>query len=194
MVVKKETKKTEVKKEEIVANVKKTQDIIEEEIVQPRRLSIRKNKNEKIIDIDKERTVPVVSVVNFTVGHKYKDSGKFIKWNAYGDEHYMKIGDIVDMMRESDKFLKQPWLIVDDEEFAKAYDLTGLYELVFDLEDLESFFKQSIRIVKNKLDSLSVGMRSDILNRAVQSINSGEINDMNLVKMLKREYGIDIVI
>lgn len=189
MAVKKETKK-----EEMVTNIKKTQDAIEEEIVQPRRLSIRKNKNEKNIDIDKERIVPVVSVVNFTVGHKYKDSGKFIKWNVYGDEHYMKIGDIIDMMRESDKFLKQPWLIVDDEEFAKTYDLTGLYELVFDLEDLELFFKQSVRIVKNKLDLLSVGMKSDVLNRAVQSINSGEINDMNLVKMLKREYGIDIAI
>lgn len=184
--VKEEVK--EIKTEE----VKKEENVEKKEIKTGKRLSGRKAKNDKLINLDRDRTVPVVSVSNFTVGYRAKETNTMLIWNSYGDEHEMKIGEVISMLGESEKFLKQPWLIVDDEEFVEAMNLGELYDLVFDLEDLDSFFKQPAYKIKEELNKLSPNMRTDVLNRAVAMIYNGEINSLQLVQFLKKEYKIDV--
>lgn len=193
MVKKKEDNKEQknVQVEEKIVN----EEVLTEEVIENKagkRLSKRKSKNDKFINLDKERYVPVVSVSNFTVGYKTKETHTMLVWNNYGDEHEMKIGEVINMIGESEKFLKQPWLIVDDEEFVEAMNLGELYDLVFDLEDLDTFFKQSPQKIKEELNLLSQTMRNDVLNRAVSMIYNGEINNLQLVQFLKKEYKIDI--
>ena len=191
-------KKVENKKETKVGKVAEQPIEIQEEKVEKKeskagkRLSGRKSKNDKLINLDRERAVPVVSVSNFTIGYRTKETNTMLIWNSYGDEHEMKIGEVINMLGESEKYLKQPWLIVDDEEFMEAMNLGELYDLVFDLEDLDAFFKQSEYKIKEGLDRLSVSMRNDVLNRAVAMIYNGEINNLRLVQFLKKEYKIDI--
>ena len=192
------SKKVENKKETKVEKVAEQPIEIQEEKVEKKeskagkRLSGRKSKNDKLISLDRERVVPVVSVSNFTIGYRTKETNTMLIWNSYGDEHEMKIGEVINMLGESEKYLKQPWLIVDDEEFMEAMNLGELYDLVFDLEDLDAFFKQSEYKIKEGLDRLSVSMRNDVLNRAVAMIYNGEINNLRLVQFLKKEYKIDI--
>ena len=97
------------------------------------------------------------------------------------------------MMGESEKYLKS-WLIVDDMEVIEAFDLENLYETIFEMEDLESFFKTNQRNIKEKLGMLPINMRNDVLNRAVSMIYNGEISDLRIVSMLKKEYNITIEI
>ena len=184
----KEENKIEVSKETI--QEEKTKVIQEQKA--GKRLTRRKNKNEKLINLDRERYVPVVSVSNFPVGYRTRETNTMILWKEYGDEHELKIGEIINMISVSEKYLKQPWLIVDDEEFVEAMNLGELYDLVFDLEDLDEFFKQGVSKIKESLDKLSPAMRTDVLNRAVSMIYNGEINSLQLVQFLKKEYKIDI--
>lgn len=186
-------KKVNEVKDDIIETkeVKKEETLVED--VKPKRLSRKKKATEKTIDIDRERIVPVVNVNYFTVGYTDKNTGKLIKWNNYGDENMMKIGEVIEMYRDNEKFLKS-WLVVDDEEFAKAFELNELYDLIFDLEDLEEFYKQSTQKIKEQLDSLSESMRKDILNRTVAMIYNGEINNLSVVSFLKREYKIEVEI
>lgn len=193
----KTTKKNEEKIEEVKVKTTKVKE--ETKVVEPveetkagKRLTRRKVKNDKLINLDRNRTVPVVSVSNFTIGYRTRETNEFITWNHYGEEHELKISEVINMMGKSDKYLKQPWLIVDDEEFVEAMNLGELYDLVFDLEDLDAFFKQPTRKIKEQLDKLSVSMRSDVLNRAISMIYNGEINNLQVVGFLKREYKIDV--
>ena len=182
------------KKDELLQEEKKvelkTEEVQEEKA--GKRLTRRKGKNEKLISLDRERYVPVVSVSNFPIGYRTRETNTMIIWKEYGDEHELKIGEIINMISISEKYLKQPWLIVDDEEFVEAMNLGELYDLVFDLEDLNEFFKQNVNKIKENLDKLSPSMRTDVLNRAVSMIYNGEINNLQLVQFLKREYKIDI--
>ena len=41
---------------------------------------------------------------------------------------------------------------------------------------------------------LPINMRNDVLNRAVSMIYNGEISDLRIVSMLKKEYNITIEI
>lgn len=188
--------KAKSKAKENKEGIMENKDLIKDEPVetnQPKRLSRKKKAVEKTMDIDRERVVPVVNVNYFTVGYTDKNTGKLIKWNNYGDENMMKIGEVIEMYRDNEKFLKS-WLVVDDEEFAKAFELNELYDLIFDLEDLEEFYKQSTQKIKEQLDSLSESMRKDILNRTVAMIYNGEINNLSVVSFLKREYKIEVEI
>ena len=153
----------------------------------------RNNSQNKYVNLDRDRIVPVVSVSSFPVGYVNKETNKFIKWNEYGDEHELKISEVINMMGESEKYLKS-WLIVDDMEVIEAFDLENLYETIFEMEDLESFFKTNQRNIKEKLGMLPINMRNDVLNRAVSMIYNGEISDLRIVSMLKKEYNITIEI
>lgn len=185
-------KNDEKKKLDEIVEAKDEKFIEEKENKVGKRLSGRKTKNDKLVSLDRNRIVPVVSVSNFTIGYKAKETNTMLIWNNYGDEHEMKIGEVISMLGESEKFLKQPWLIVDDEEFVEAMNLGELYDLVFDLEDLDKFFKQPAYKIKEELSKLSSTMRNDVLNRAVSMIYDGEINSLQLVQFLKKEYKIDI--
>ena len=117
-----------------------------------------------------------------------------LKWTQYGDEHMMSIGELLYMYSESKKYLTAPWLLVDDEEFAEVLNLKELYEAIFDSEDLERFYSAQLLKIKRKLEELPSGVRKELLNRTVMAINSGELNNLSVVKLLKQEYGIDVEI
>lgn len=182
-----EAKKPKVIESEIV------EQVIEENPKSGQRMSRKKNTQNKYINLDRDRVVPIVSVSNTPIGYVNKETNKFIKWNSYGDEYELKIGEVIAMMGESEKYLKS-WLIVDDMEVIEAFGLEELYETIFEMEDLETFFKKNSTTIKDKLSMLPTNMRTDVLNRTVSMIYNGEISDLKIVSMLKREYNITIEI
>ena len=193
---KKEVKKT-TRKKVTTKKVKPVEEVVEVEnnIVEekPKKSGriMRNRKNSKSIDIDTTRKVPVVSVSHCPVGYKCKLNNVFLIWEEYGDEHMMTIEEI-NMMDKM--FLNEPWLIVDDEEFMEAYGYSDLYGLIFELEDIEEFYKQSNSIIENKISKLPNGLRRSFLNRTVLALTTGQINNLDVVRFLKDKYNIDIKI
>lgn len=195
--IEKKIEKKDIKVEDTVDKVKEEVKEVEEvkvktEEPKSKRLNRKNRQQGGVINIDRKRTVPVVSVSDFPIGYNCKLTNMYIKWANYGDEHYMSIEEVLNMNSDSEKYLRTPWLIVDDEEFMNVMGLSELYDLVFELEDLDKFFKQGVRTIKEKLNELSQGMRNDVLNRAVSMVYNGEINNLAVVSMLKREFHIDI--
>ena len=193
---KKEVKKT-TRKKATTKKVKPVEEVVEVEnnIVEekPKKSGriMRNRKSSKSIDIDVTRKVPVVSVSHCPVGYQCKLNNVFLIWEEYGDEHMMTIEEI-NMMDKM--FLNEPWLIVDDEEFMEAYDYSDLYSLIFELEDIEEFYKQSNFIIENKISKLPKGLRRSFLNRTVLALTTGQINNLDVVRFLKDKYNIDIKI
>lgn len=190
------------KKADIIEEGIKSETMINETLEKvkeekPKRLSSRLRNSSNKLDfdrLDKNRKVPVLSVKGGTVGYKCKLSMQTLKWTQYGDEHMMSIGELLSMYSESKKYLTAPWLLVDDEEFAEVLNLKELYEAIFDSEDLERFYSAQLLKIKRKLEELPSGVRKELLNRTVMAINSGELNNLSVVKLLKQEYGIDVEI
>jgi hypothetical protein len=84
--------------------------------------------------------------------------------------------------------------MIDDEEFAEVYHLTEKYELIFELEDLNKFYTQRIIIVEEKMDKLSSELRRNLILRTLKMFDDGELNNIDVMKMLKRKYGINVEI
>ena len=179
------------KKEEVVEMV--------EEVVETKttgRLSGRMRKKSDTINtdnLDKTRRVPVISVDSGTVGYQCKLSPTFLTWEGYGDEQEMSIGELLLMYSQNKMFINDPILLVDDEEFAETFKLTEKYEAIFDTEDLAVFYKsKNPTVLASKLRELPNAIRKQVLQRTVIAINTGELESLSVIKMLKKEFDLDV--
>jgi hypothetical protein len=128
------------KKQSVVEKVEPVkEDIIQDSIVEKEeiktttRISANRFKKTNMYNLDPKRVVPVVSMVSYPVGYQCKLSPIFLSWEKYGDEHTMTIEEIGMMNSEYSGFIQDPIFMIDDEEFAKVYNLTDKYELIFEL-------------------------------------------------------------
>ena len=190
---KKSTTKNTTKKKVEVDNVEVVEEKneIKKEVKvdnSPKRIS-RKRKLGKGINIDVKRQVPVVSVAFHPIGYRCKLNNVFLRWDEYGDEHYMSIEEI-NMMDKT--LLNDPYLIIDDEEFMEAYGYSDLYNLIFEIEDLDSFYEQKRVMIESKIEKMPPKIRRSFLNRTVKYITDGKLNNYEVVRFLKSKYGIDI--
>lgn len=168
-----------------------------EELVEdkkPKRISANRFKKTNTYNLDPKREVPVTSMVSYPVGYQCKLSPIFLSWDKYGDEHTMSIEEIGMMNSEYSGFIQDPIFMIDDEEFAEVYHLTDKYELIFELEDLNTFYDQRIITIEEKMDKLSSEIRRNLIMRTLKMVDDGELNNIGVIKMLKRKYGINIEI
>ena len=191
------TKKiTNEEKEEKIEdnNVVEKQEIVKEETPKTTRISANRFKKTNTYNLDPKREVPVVSMVGYPVGYKCKLSPIFLTWDKYGDEHTMTIEEIGMMNSEYSGFIQDPVFMIDDEEFAEVYHLTDKYELIYEIEDLNQFYSQRIIVIEEKMDRLSSELRKNLILRTIKMFDDGELNNIGIMKMLKRKYGINIEI
>jgi hypothetical protein len=169
-------------------------EVVKEETPKTTRISANRLKRTNTYNLDPKREVPVVSMVGYPVGYQCKLSPIFLSWDKYGDEHTMTIEEIGMMNSEYSGFIQDPIFMIDDEEFAEVYHLTEKYELIFELEDLNKFYTQRIIIVEEKMDKLSSELRRNLILRTLKMFDDGELNNIGIMKMLKRKYGINVEI
>lgn len=159
----------------------------------PKRL-IKRDKIKAIEIKDKKRLIPLVCMAHHRVGYQCKLSSLFITWDGYGDEHEISIEEAQKMNSESSEFLRT-WLLADDEEFVEAMGLSELYKLKFETEDIEKFFSQRMMVIKEKLENMPTGLRSELLNSVANKIVTGTLeipNLISLIKLLREDYNIEI--
>lgn len=185
--------------ENINEQIKETseQTLKEEIIEKPKqgRISDRfKKQTFSTIDINTKRKVPVMSLVSYPVGYQCKLSPLFLIWTEYGNQHEMTIEEINMMNSESNDFLHEPMLIVDDEEFAEVYGLMDLYERIFELEDLDDFYSQRPQVIQKKIDLLSKGARKNLFLRTIKMIKQGKLSNLSVLRLLRDTYGLEIEI
>ena len=194
--------KVENKKvEEVVENIEEKTEVQNKPIVEetkPTRKRLSKSKKRiDYYDLDLKAEVPVRKIVNGVVGYNCKNVNRYLKWSDNDTEIMMPIGEILNMENESSHYLHDPWLLVDDEEVAKALNLMKLYDFIFEVEDINEFCNLSISMIENKLDSMPKVLREQTITRIVTGIHLGGISPKDffgLAKMLKRKYEIEFEI
>lgn len=172
------TKKNE-ELEEILSSLQGENTVIEEP------------QKKKVIDRD-----TVVSCRNITSGkltYISKKSGLEIVWSNFGDEEYIDVAELLTMKSSQPKFLKEPWLFIDDAEVAEYLGLKELYKSLIPIDEVEDFFNLDIKKAKEILPRLPKGMRSLIGEKARQGIQDESLTNIQLIKLLEQELDIDLI-
>lgn len=140
----------------------------------------------------KDREVVVRSVygpVSFTSSKTHIT----YKWNEIGDEEVMTVEEILAMNSRSTRFLKTPWLVVDDEEVAEGLELTKLYDTIKKIEDIDELLELSVGEIKDIIRQAPYEYKKNLAGVIFDKVNKDEIRDRLLIRELEDVLGTTLL-
>lgn len=188
----KEEKKAPAKKRGASKKTQTTKDSVEVEEKADKKVEEQPKKRKSAPKIDLSEMIPVRSIVFGKLVYVSKKTGiKFI-WENKGDEEYIEFGELMTMKASSPKFLKSPFLIVDDEDAVEKLGLTKMYEENSMVDDLDGFFALPLSEMEEKIEKFPKGFRDVITSTANQKIKSGELYDIRKIRFLEDKLKVDL--
>lgn len=133
-----------------------------------------------------------VEVRNLTEGlvvYTSQKSGATYKWMGRDEIEIMTVGEVMAMHSQSEKFLKTPWLIVENEDVMVSLGLSTIHQQVADFDDLDEVLALPIHEMKAKLDLLSPTYAAQIAEVIGAKILNGEVRDIYLIRALEEHFG-----
>lgn len=132
----------------------------------------------------KDREVRVTSCYGRVV-YKSKKTGEVFKWLETGDDQYFTVQDVLDMDNQSHKFLRTPWLLIDDEEVIEAMGLTKMYGYINRLEDIDQFLASPLEEIEEVCQNLSKGYKNNLARIVNQKVENKELRDVVVIRKLQ---------
>lgn len=177
--------------EEIFSNLqshqqtKDEQESIEEKVIKP------EPPKKKVIDRD-----TMVSCRNLTSGrltYISKKTGLETVWSEFGDEEYIDVAELLTMKSSQPKFLKEPWVFIEDEDIVEYLGLKELYKTIIPIDEVDDFFTLSVNEARKILPKLPKGMKTLISEKARKGIQEGTLSNIQLVRLLEQELHLDLI-
>lgn len=132
----------------------------------------------------RDREVRVTSCYGRVI-YKSKKTGEVFKWLETGDDQYFTVQDILDMDNQSHKFLRTPWLLIDDEEVVEAMGLKKMYSYINRLEDIDGFLSSSLDEIEEVCQNLSKGYKNNLARIVNQKVEDKELRDLVVIRKLQ---------
>lgn len=132
----------------------------------------------------KDREVRVTSCYGRVI-YKSKKTGETFKWLETGDDQYFTVQDVLDMDNQSHKFLRTPWLLIDDEEVVEAMGLTQMYSYINRLDDIDAFLASPLDEIEEVCKNLSKGYKCNLARIVNQKVEEKELRDIVVIRKLQ---------
>lgn len=132
----------------------------------------------------RDREVRVTSCYGRVI-YKSKKTGETFKWLESGDDQYFTVQDILDMDNQSHKFLRTPWLLIDDEEVVEAMGLTQMYSYISRLDDIDAFLASPLDEIEDVCKNLSKGYKCNLARIVNKKVEEKELRDIVVIRKLQ---------
>lgn len=123
-----------------------------------------------------------------------KRTGDKFEWAEYGDIQDITFGELITMKSTQPRFLKEGWVIVDDEEAIEQLGLTTMYGNIFEIKDMDSFFASDVQEIQRILSNMPRGFKNSIATFAREHVESGKLDSNRKIKLLEQLLDVDLKI
>lgn len=154
-------------------------------------------KNEKkkwskvdLYDIEDEKII--VESVSDNIVYKSAKSGIVYRWNKTGDSDILTVREIINMDNASKRFLRTPWLKVNDERVIEALGLKDLYDLLEKVSDIDLLTKMSTPELERLFERLPKEYKEDFRDSIISKIRNKELRDLNVIEVLSDVLDTDL--
>lgn len=141
-------------------------------------------KDKRWLKTIKDREVRLTSCVGRVV-YKSKKTGDVYKWLSTGDDDYFTVEELLSMDNQSPKFLRTPFLLIDDEEVVEALGLTELYKYIERVQDLETFFDLPLDDIIETCENLPKSFRTSLASVVNKKVEEQELRDIRVIRKLE---------
>jgi len=192
------TKKTNSKTNKTIS--KKTNTIVNknESPVEEVQNTIQETKLTKITarkikaDLDLNMLIPVVNGHRGKLVYNGKKSGEHIEWEDFGDEQLMELKELKDARASQRKFFENNWFLIDDPEVLEFLNAGEYYRNSINAENYDDIFFKPVQEIKETVSQMTPGQKKSMMYRAIELINSGELDSLKTIKALKELLGFEI--
>lgn len=182
----KKVSKPKTVKPKAVKKVEEVAPVVEQEVVEVKAAPVKKT-------IERDMMVPCRNLTSGQLIYVSKKTGLETLWSEYGDEEYLDVAELLTMRSSQPKFLKHPWLLVDDEDVAEYLGLRDIYKSIIPIDEVEDFFLLNATEARDMLPKLPKGTKELISEKARQGIQDGTLNNLQLIRVLEQELHLDLL-
>lgn len=173
-------------------------NVPEEELQSP----VEITKNEKISSgrqakVDRDAYVTIMNTTNGTVLYQSKKTGAEWRFTEYGQTDEMQVSELINMHNIHKRYLRDPWLIIvdDEDENAKAVitylGLDKVYENLIKPRDLERFFRlepDKMEIIINRVPD---GIKQLIVSKTLDMVREKKFDSISRIKVIQKVANLD---
>lgn len=173
---KNEKVKTTVQKTEVTEN-KQKKDIVQKSI-----------QKKEYHDSD------IVEVKSLVSGVYYVDkrTGDSFVWEKSDEIQEMTIAELKEMKRRYKTYFSELWLQPVDQDVIDLLGFTRVYKDYSDLMCVESYTRDNIVSICEKISKSSNGLKITVANKIKSLVTEGKISDSFIINKLERGLGIDL--
>lgn len=180
-------KRTTTRKQTTTSKQPKVEEVVTQPVVVEKQV-----KRKKQIELD-----ILVSCRNVSGGllvYISKKTGLETIWAEHEAEETLTVGELLTMKASQPKFLKEPWIIIDDDEVAEHLGLNKMYENLVGIENLDDFFTLSIDEMEKVLTKLPRGLKEAVGVQARKKIEDQSLYDTRKIRLIEDKLKIDLII
>lgn len=144
-------------------------------------------------DIDLHQMVTVRNGFQGVLIYKDKRTGMDYRWDEFGDEQDMELGDLRNARGSAKKFFENNWFLFDEDWIPEYLGMSRYYKHALNSEDFDEIFEKSPEELEKTITELGEGQRKSVAYRARQLIASGDIDSRKTVSTLERCLGVELV-
>jgi hypothetical protein len=154
---------------------------------------------EKVVQKPKKRNVDrdeYVDVMSNTTGKLFYSSrtGAEFVFTEYGQTDQIQVSELINMNNKNPRYLKEPWLIIMDEDVVQFLGLSKVYENIIMPEEFETFFNRPVEEIEAFIRKAPKGMTQLIVSMAQTKVQDGTLDSMRVVKLINDIFGTDLTI
>ena len=144
-------------------------------------------------DIDLHQMVTVRNGFQGVLIYKDKRTGMDYRWDEFGDEQDMELGDLRNARGSAKKFFENNWFLFDEDWIPEYLGMSRYYKHALNSKDFDEIFEKSPEDLEKAIAELGEGQRKSVAYRARQLIASGDIDSRKTVSTLERCLGVELV-
>lgn len=167
-----------------ILNEAKKLDLIQDVEVE----NIDDNKKETAQELKSDDVVKVISLFRGVLKLKPPRGSKVIDrytFNGMFDTQMVTFEFLEALRRANAAELRKPWIYIADEQAVKQLRLEEEYEYILEPKHIEDIFKKRDRDILEFIDKSPKTVKKMLRDVAISKVNSGEINNIGTVRLLK---------
>lgn len=115
------------------------------------------------------------------------------QWPEFGDESDMTLATLMNARGSQRRFFTDNWWLIDDPDVIDYLGVSKYYENALTYDDFYDLFELSSDEIEQKIKGLSAGQKKSVAFMAKEQIESGELSDLNVIKMLEDTLQITLI-
>lgn len=178
---------SEIQEEDVEEVVEDKEEVESAKSVIPR----RKTAPKMMKRFDDDRIVTIMSVVSGNTFYTSPQTGRGFDLNGIGQFAEVSYSDILILLNRHPRYLKEPFIVIMDEEIAEAHQL-NYDNTFFDMADVESYLELDAKTIKETIGQLSKGSRDLLIEHVARLAREEEDISMAKIRAVEEYSGIKL--